>query len=213
MLLKNIIFEDNQVHWPLVEAGIIAAFRELPDPPPPKTRLPNPPPCIDHSTPWAYFDSVANRQSCGGGFIIHKSEHHYYKIKTGLGTGTNNFAKLITLRHVLHFALGHHYTSINIFGDSQTIINWFNGIYACHIHTLSIILNEVLELKAAFNNITCSHIYREHNKGTDKLSKEAALMDKGIWEITEIQGQQEHKYYHRPYIDPGYQTTPGHQTN
>ena len=79
-------------------------------------------------------------------------------------------------------------------------------------HLINKIISIVIFKSHSFNNITCSHIYREHNKGADKLSKEAALMDKGIWEITEIQGQQEHKYYHRPYIDPGYQTTPGHQT-
>jgi len=72
------------------------------------------------------------------------------------------------------------------------------------MHSLSIILHEALTLKSAFNNITISHIYREHNKGADRLSKEATLMDRGTWEITEVKDQQEHKFYHRPYIDPGY---------
>lgn len=174
----------------MVEAGIIAAYSELLDPPPPKVHHPHPPPPrIDQNTPWAYFDGVAKRLSCGGSFIIYKTEHHYYKVKAGLGTGTNNFAELITLRHLLHFALSHHFTCINIFGDSKIIINWFNNISSCHIHTLSIILNEVLELEAAFNNITCSHIYREHNESADRLSKEASMMDRGVWEITEVQGQ------------------------
>lgn len=109
------------------------------------------------------------------------------------------------------FSLNHHCNSINIFGDSQIIINWINGISTCHIHTLSVILNEVLELKAAFNNITVSHIYREHNNGADKLSKEAAMMDRGMWEISEIKDHQEQKFYHRPNIDPKYPTT-GRQT-
>jgi len=208
---NRMIFGDKPIHWPLIEAGIITAFRELPDPPPPKIQQPNPPPLIDQGTPWAFFDGAANTQSCGGSFILHKTDQHLFNIKAGLGAGTNNYAELITLHHLLHFALSHHCTSINIYGDSQIIINWFNDISTCHMHTLSIILNEVLELKAAFNNITVSHIYREYNKGADKLSKEAALMDRGVWEITEIQDQQEHKFYHRPYIDPGYPTA-GHHT-
>lgn len=208
---NRLIFEDKPIHWPLMEAGIISALSELPDPPPPKSRQPTPPPLIDQSIPWAFFDGAANAQSCGGGIIIHLSEQHLYKIKAGLGAGTNNFAELITLRHLLHFALSHHCNSINIFGDSQIIINWINGTSTCHMHTLSIILNEVLELKATFNYITVSHIYREHNKDADKLSKEAAMMDRGMWEISEIKDLQEQKFYHRPYIDPEYPTT-GHHT-
>eukprot|EP00253_Pinus_taeda_P004922 PITA_04922 len=204
---NRIIFQDCPVFGKLMEAEIIATYGELPEPPPPHVRHPHPPPRIDHATPWAYFDGAANQQSCGGGFIIYKTEQHYYSIKVGLGAGTNNFADLITLRHLLHFSMSHHISCINIFGDSKTIINWFNNISNCHIHTLSIILNEILEFKAAFNNISCSHIYREHNESADRLSKEATMMDRGVWEITE-EGHQEFKYYHRPYIDLRYQHAP-----
>lgn len=193
----------------MIEAGIIATHRELPDPPPPKERHPHPPPCIDSNTPWAFFDGAANQHGCGGGFIIHINDHHYYKVKLGLGAGTNNYVELITLQHLLHFSLSHHCTSINIYGDSKIIINWFNGISDCYIHTLNIILHEVYVFKA-LNNISCSHIYREHNCNADKLSKEAALMNMGVWEITEVQGQNEYIYYHRPYIDQNYQRAPGH---
>lgn len=144
-------------------------------------RHPHPPPCIDTNTPWEFFYGAANQQGCGGGFILYINDHHNYKVKLGLGAGTNNYVELITLRHLLlHFALGHHCTSINIFGDSKIIINWFNGITDCHIHTLSIILNEVYNFKAAFNNISCSLIYREHNSHADKLSMGAALMNRGV---------------------------------
>lgn len=200
-----IIFQDKPVHWHQAEARIIAAFNDLPKPPPAPIRRIHPPPNIDRSIPWAFFDGAANQQGCGGGIIIHKSDQHYYKIKAGLGMGTNNFAELITLIHLLHFALGHNISNINIFGDSKIIINWFNINSICHIHTLNIILHEIQDFKAAFNLISCSHIYREHNEGADRLSKEVALMDRGVWEITEVNGQQEHKYYHRPYIDQGYQ--------
>eukprot|EP00253_Pinus_taeda_P027841 PITA_27841 len=202
---NQIVFQDKLPHWNLLGARIIAAYNELPEPPPAHVRRPHPPPLIDQSTPWAFFDGAANQQSCGGGIIIHKSNQHFYRIKAGLGTGSNNYAELITLRHLLHFALGHNITCINIFGDSKIIINWFNNIAICHIHTLSIILHEIQEFKSAFNNISCLHIYREHNENADRLSKEAMLMDRGVWEVTEVHGQQEFKYYHRPYIDQRYQ--------
>lgn len=205
---NQIIFQDKSAQWNLVEARIIAAFSELPEPPPAHVRRPHLPPLIDQSIPWAFFDGAANQQSCGGGFIIHKSNQHFYRIKAGLGTGSNNYAKLITLRHLLHFTLGHNITCINIFWDSNIIINWFNNIAICHIHTLNIILQEIQEFKSAFNHISCSHIYREHNVSSDRLSKEASLMDRGVWEVTEVHGQREFKYYHHPYIDQRYQQAP-----
>jgi len=97
----------------------------------------------------------------------------------GLGAGTNNFTELITIHHLLHFSLGHNCMSLNIYGDSKIIINWFNNITACHIHTLSNILDEVNIFKAQFNNITCNHIYREYNSCADELSKDATTLPRG----------------------------------
>jgi len=59
----------------------------------------------------------------------------------GLGTSSNNFVELITLRHLMHFSLGHNCMNIHIFGDSKIIIDWFNNIIVYHTHTLSNILD------------------------------------------------------------------------
>lgn len=97
----------------------------------------------------------------------------------GLGNGTNNFAELITLRHLLHFSIGHDCMDLNIYGDSKTIVNWFNNITIFHAHTLSNILNEVNMFKSQFNCISCQHIYREHNSSADEISKEATILPHG----------------------------------
>ena len=193
------------MHWPHIAASIISAYNEFPDPPRPREHRPHAPPIIDKSTPWDFFDCTANQWGCGGGFILYISDQHYFKIKMGLGARTNNFAELTTLRHLLHFSLGHHCINLNIFGDSKIIMNWFNGIIACHIHTPSNILNEVNIFKAEFNNISCNHIYREHNCSADQLSKEASTLPKGEWLIQEQRGTNEYCYFHRPYIDQHYQ--------
>jgi len=143
--------------------------------------MPHAPPLIDKNTPWACFDGAAHQQGCGGGFILYISDHHYFKVKMGLWAGTNNFAELITLRHLLHFSLGHNCMSISIFGDSNIIIDWFDNIIACHIHTLSNILDEINFFKAQFDIITCNHIYREHNSCADELSKAATILPRGEW--------------------------------
>lgn len=80
---------------------------------------------IYFSIPWAYFNGVA--QGCGGGILLHLFEFHHFKIQIGLEVGTNNFAELISLRHLLHFALAHSCNHLHIFGDSKIIINWFNN--------------------------------------------------------------------------------------
>lgn len=164
-----------------------------------------PPPNIEKSTPWVFFYGAANQQGCGGGFTLYISEQHFYSVKMGLGFGTNNFAELMTLCHLLHFSLGHQCINLNVFGDSKNIINWFNGITACHAHTLNNILHEVNIFKAAFNIISCNHIYREHNSSANKLSKEASALPKGEWLIQEQKGPDVYQYYHQSYIDQHYQ--------
>ncbi len=103
----------------------------------------------------------------------------------GLGEGTNNFAELMTLRHLMHFALNHDCRDIQIFGDSNIIINWINKNSRCDAHTLLNILDEVMHLKSLFNTILVRHIYREHNHSADELSKEAMHLPRGQWIIQE----------------------------
>lgn len=47
------------------------------------------------------------------------------------------------------------------------------------MHTLNNVLYEAHMFKAAFNHVSCLHIYREHNNSADKLPKEAALLPRG----------------------------------
>lgn len=133
--------------------------------------------------------------------MLHINEHHRYKVKMGLGVGSNNFAEIMALRNLLHFSLGHQCLELNIYGDSKTVINWFNHVTICHIHTLNNILYEIQTFKAAFNHISCLHIYREHNSCADQLSKEATTLPRGEWLILEQQGSEEYCFFHRPYID------------
>lgn len=184
-------------------AMILSVYHELPNSKSPTLRRPLVPTPINKTIPWAFFDGVAQEHDCGGGFILHLNDQHYYNVKLGFGGVTNNFAELITLCHLLHFSLGHDC----IFGDSKIIINWFNNVSACHAHTLRHILGVVILLKSQFNRISCHHIYREYNQSVDRLSKEASLLPKGQWLIQEQNGAEQYQYYHRSYIDQAYYTT------
>lgn len=166
----------------------------MPEPPQPRPRRPRDPLHIDKCTPWAFFDGAAQQQGCGGGFILYISEQHFYRVRMGLGTGSNNFAELITLPHLMHFSLRHNCMNIHIFGNSKIIIGWFNNITVCHTHTLSNILDEINTLKAHFIDITCNHIYREHNSNADQLSKEATALTRGEWMIQEQRRSNAYQY-------------------
>lgn len=159
------------------------------------------PELIDRSRPWAYFDGAENPQGCGGGAILYINDHHHYQIRMGLGPGSNNFAELQSLRLLLLFAREKHCNSIQIFGDSLLVINWFNNLALCHTHTLTALLREVHHLKLLFDSISVAHIYRSRNQVVDKLSKEASELIWDTWHITEQIGEQVYRFFHRPFMD------------
>ena len=154
------IFREIPIDCDRICAASIATFNLLPV----DRTLSNPPlgtpEIIDHSRAWAYFDGASNALGCGGGAILFLNDHHHYKIRMVLGPGTNNYAELQCLRLLLTFSQDIHCNSIQIFGDSQLVINWFNNLALCHSHTLSALLREVHHLKAIFNSISVTHIYR-----------------------------------------------------
>lgn len=121
------------------------------------------PEVIDRSYPWAYFDGSTQENGCGGGAILYISDKHYYKLKMGLGRGTNKFVELNNLGHQLIFSLEKNCNKIQIFGDSKIVINWIQLCISCHVHTLRGLLDEVTTLKLHFYFIVCSHIYRKMN--------------------------------------------------
>lgn len=195
------IFDGKPASWSHTSPLIISAFNDMPEPPQPHIRWPLK---IDKNVPWYFFDGAAQQQGCGGGFILYISEQHYYKVRMGLGIGSNNFAELISLRHLMHFSLNHNCVVIHIYGDSKIIVYWFNNITTCHTHTLINILDDIHNMKALFNDITCKHIYRKYNSSADELSKAATSLPRGEWLIQEQWGTNAFKYYHWPYIDPHY---------
>ena len=157
-------------------AKFMADYSLIPDDPPPRSSHNPTLVQIDHNRSWAYFDGAAQEQGCGVGILLHKTENHLFRIHMGLGMGTNNYAELISLRHLLHFSLAHACNHIQIFGDSKIIINWFKNTSACHMHSLRNILDEIMILKAQFIYISCQRIYRERNMVADQLSKEATYI-------------------------------------
>ena len=133
--------------------------------------------------------------------MLHIDNIVSFRIKVGLGRGTNNYAELSSLKYLLLFAKEQNFQQLQIFGDSQLIINWENEVNHCHLHTLRDILTDIFSLKSQFDSFACSHIYRERNEIVDRLSKEAAQLNRGQWKIQEFREGIFYSHYHHPFMD------------
>ena len=92
---------------------------------------------------------------------MHMMENHYFRLKWGLGDGTNNKVELLSIYMFLTFAHEKGLRQFQTFGDSMIIINWLNTTQIFHNILLSPILEEVSHLKATSEFITFHHVYRE----------------------------------------------------
>lgn len=165
---NKLIFWNIISIWHTISAHILAIYHLiLYDDVIPSTRT-TIPEDINGDYPWAYFDGSAQDGGCGGGAdILYLYYTHFKNIHMGLGMGTNNYAKLITLRHLLQFSLQKHCRNIQIFGDSKIVIYLINKNSSCHSYTLRHIVEEAHTLIALFDLFVSPHIYRDRNQISD----------------------------------------------
>ena len=123
---------------------------------------------------------------CGAGGILYFSDKISFFFKAGLGAGTNNIAELCALKLLLTLARMKDYAKIQIFCDSQLVINWAKGKFRMHNLELSLILQEVHRLSDWFELVQFQHIYRERNRLADTLAKDGARISEGYWHIKEF---------------------------
>jgi len=79
----------------------------------------------DHSKPWDFFDGAYSnlRQQSGGGFILHLSVSHFFQVKMGFSSGSNNMIEIIACKNLLLFALVKSFSQIQMYSNSMLIIN------------------------------------------------------------------------------------------
>ena len=53
----------------------------------------------------------------------------FFTFKAGLGFGSNNFVELLGLKLLLTLALDKHLSKLQIFFDSELVINWATSKY------------------------------------------------------------------------------------
>ena len=117
--------------------------------------------------------------------MLYISDEHYFSFNAGLGTRTNNFAELCALKLLLTLARRNQLAKIQIFGDSQLVINWANGKFRLMNLELSMILHEINRLTYIFQQVDLKHIYRERNTHADVFTKAGASIVEGYCSIKE----------------------------
>jgi ribonuclease HI len=160
------------------------------------------PELIDPSVPWDFFDGASQNLLCGGGGgVLHISESHSFKIKMGLGKGTNNYVELMALLLLLKFSIEQGIHTIQLFGDSMNVINWVQKIQSCHNILLQPIMEEISTLLVSFDTFVIRHVYRNKNSIADALSKEGISLPYGHWHFSESNGDTTQNFFHRPFIE------------
>lgn len=102
---NKLIFSGMLPRWPHATTHLIYIYHGIPEEGCPHIVHNIVVQIIDINYSWEYFDGYAQLHGCGGGILLHITDNHFYKIEMGIGDGTNNFVELITLFHLLYFAM------------------------------------------------------------------------------------------------------------
>ena len=105
-------------------------------------------------------------------------------MKLNCGRGTNAKEQLLSLWCLCKVALTFGLDAINIFGNSQVILNWAKDIGSIHVLNIAIWCKRTKHLLSCFNSLEINHTYRKNDGVADQLSKGDLLSEEGIllWE-------------------------------
>jgi ribonuclease HI len=129
--------------------------------------------------PTAWFDgaALANGTRSGAGGLIKTSHNTFHKWTFNCGPGTNTRAKLLGAWATLYLATRLCIETLQVLGDSSIVIEWLSGKGKLQAIALMAWKKRIRLLQPHFKKINYNHIFREHNKIVDLLSK-TALQDK-----------------------------------
>ncbi|MBN1471619.1 MAG: ribonuclease HI family protein [Syntrophaceae bacterium] len=110
----------------------------------------------------------------GAGAVITDSDDHViWEGKEYLGQCTNNIAEYKALILGLKGALSLGYKNLNICMDSELLAKQINGSYRVKNENLKILMKDVRNLLASFDNVDVKHVPRLRNSHADRLANMA----------------------------------------
>ena len=86
----------------------------------------------------------------------------------------------------MYFAAAIGLPTLHVYDDSSVVINWANDKAALLAMDLVYWCDNITVLKVSFLSLVFQHVYREHNKKADCLSKEALSMASGLLSYIEV---------------------------
>ena len=112
-------------------------------------------------------------QGGAGVVLVDESGEVVATVKRSLGHCTNNIAEYRALIIGLEETLKKRYGQLNIFLDSELLVNQIKGSYKVKNETLKGLMSEVRKLLSYFDGYTVKHIDRSQNHIADRLANEA----------------------------------------
>ena len=120
-----------------------------------------------------FFDGASQDggRRCRDGSLLISLELGKFSIIWNCGVGTNSRAELLALWSLLSFASNLGISSLQIFGDSKLIVDWYKD--QADFRSLSLMhwMERILHLNSTFSLTTIQHVFREVNTTADRLSK------------------------------------------
>ena len=123
----------------------------------------------------AEFDKDLRPNNAGIGGLIKREDEFVYSFSENIGIRTNNEAEYSALIQGIKACLDYKIYHINIFSDSELVVNQVNGKYKLKDPKMIKLHAEVTKLFSQLTSWTISHIPREQNKEADELSKEGLV--------------------------------------
>ncbi len=112
-------------------------------------------------------------QGGAGAVLVDERGEIVATVRRSLGLCTNNIAEYRALILGLEEALKKRYGRLNIFLDSELLVNQIKGSYKVKNENLKILMLEVRKLLSYFDSYKVEHIDRNQNHMADKLANEA----------------------------------------
>ena len=109
--------------------------------------------------------------SIGVSILLDGKEVH--AISKKIGIATNNEAEYQALIDGLNFCIDNSIKEIDVFLDSNLVVEQVNKNYKVKAENLKVLISKVDELIQEFNFIKINHVYREENKRADQLANMA----------------------------------------
>lgn len=113
--------------------------------------------------------SRGNPGEAGIGVVIKQGKKILNELGEYIGKTTNNVAEYVALNRGLQEALAWGHKQIEVFSDSELLVNQIKGEYKVREETLRPLHYLAVMLLKKFEKATITHIPREKNKEADKL--------------------------------------------